>query len=107
MFDPTNSTAPVFQVFDQDFLTILGSDPSLRRITSNPDFAFAHEAPVWVPDTDEVFFTSNAGGDLGHSGFDANNQMGKISLEEVAEAIANGTESINVTVTSVCSYFVC
>ncbi|KAF9040264.1 D-lactonohydrolase-like protein [Hymenopellis radicata] len=100
MFDPSNSSAPIFQIFDPDFLNILGSEPSLRLIASNPDFAFAHEAPVWVPDSDEVFFTSNAAGHLGHSGLDQNNQMGKISLQEVAAAIRNGTGSINVTVTS-------
>ncbi|KAF9011027.1 hypothetical protein BDZ89DRAFT_1047441 [Hymenopellis radicata] len=99
-FDPSDSSAPIFQIFDPDFLNILGSEPSLRVIASNPDFAFAHEAPVWVPDSDEVFFTSNAAGHLGHSGLDQNNQMGKISLQEVAAAIRNGTGSINVTVTS-------
>ncbi|KAF8892865.1 calcium-dependent phosphotriesterase [Mucidula mucida] len=82
------------------FLSILGSEPSLRLVASNPDFAFAHEAPVWVPDSDEVFFTSNGGGSLGRSELDQNNQMGKISLQEVAAAIGNGTRSINVTVTS-------
>ncbi len=100
-FNPTNSSAPIFQIFDPNFLSILGSEPSLRLVASNPDFAFAHEAPVWVPDSDEVFFTSNGGGSLGRSGLDQNNQMGKISLQEVAAAIGNGTRSINVTVTAV------
>ncbi|KAJ7639346.1 D-lactonohydrolase-like protein [Roridomyces roridus] len=98
MFNPTNNTPPFFQVFDSDFYDIISSHSKLFSVSSDPTFAFAHEAPVWVPESDEVWFCSNGGGGLGRSGIDANNQVAKISLKAVAAAVkANGTGSVNVT----------
>ncbi|KAJ6561497.1 calcium-dependent phosphotriesterase [Mycena vulgaris] len=99
-FNPTNATLPCFQVFDDAFYDIIGhgAAAALFAVTSDPTFAFAHEAPVWVPATDEVWFASNGGGALGRSGLDANNQVGKIKLGEVAAAVLkNGTRNVNVT----------
>lgn len=62
LFNPTSTTPPFFQIFDQRFLAILGDAPSFREIASNATFAFAHEAPVYNEPTDEVFFSSNDGG---------------------------------------------
>jgi len=101
-FNPTNTTAPFFQVFDPSFLTILGHSPSIRSVISDPTFAFAHEAPIYLESTDEVAFTSNAGGPLGRSDLNNNNQVSKISLKEVAEAIqraGSGVKDVNVTLT--------
>ncbi|KIP02575.1 hypothetical protein PHLGIDRAFT_122357 [Phlebiopsis gigantea 11061_1 CR5-6] len=102
--NPTNTSAPFFQVFHPDFVTkILGLSASIRVVASNPGFAFAHEAPIWVPATDEVFFASNGGGALGFSDIDHNNQVAKISLGEVAraaDASRSKTTPLNVTVTS-------
>ncbi|OCH91753.1 D-lactonohydrolase-like protein, partial [Obba rivulosa] len=101
-FNPTNSTPPFFQVFHEDFLSVLGSTASIRVVASNPGFAFAHEAPIWVPETDEVFFASNDGGALGMSDLNHNNQVSKISLTEVAQALqgsGSNTSAVNVTVT--------
>jgi len=101
-FNPTATAPPFFQVFDPAFLTILGSNPSLRAVASNPEFAFAHEAPIWDPSTDEVFFASNDGGPLGMSDIDHNNQVAKISLQEVFQAFqsaSSNTSAVNVTVT--------
>ncbi|KNZ75888.1 hypothetical protein J132_00901 [Termitomyces sp. J132] len=64
-FNPTSTAPPFFQIFDSAFLTILGPNPSIREVASNSTFAFAHEAPVYVSDTNEVFFASNDGGPLG------------------------------------------
>jgi gluconolactonase len=47
---------PYFQIFDNKFLDILGPTPSVRVIVENDTFAFAHEAPMWVPGTDDVYF---------------------------------------------------
>ncbi|KAI0084603.1 D-lactonohydrolase-like protein [Irpex rosettiformis] len=102
-FNPTNTTPPFFQAFDPAFLDILGSNPSIRVIASNPGFAFAHEAPIWVQKTNEVFFASNDGGPLGFSDIDHNNQVSKVSLNEVDVAIKNArdaTSALNVTVTA-------
>jgi hypothetical protein len=82
-FNPTNSTPPFFQIFSPSFLTILGSSPSVRLIASNETFAFAHEAPVWIPELDEVFFSSNDGGAFGMSDLERNNVVSRVSLREV------------------------
>ncbi|KAF9460291.1 D-lactonohydrolase-like protein [Collybia nuda] len=58
-FEPTANITlkpPYFQIFDEKFLEILGPTPSVRVIVENDTFAFAHEAPMWLPGTDEVFF---------------------------------------------------
>ena len=101
-FNPTNTTPPFFQVFDPDFLKILGPNATIRSIASNPQFLFAHDAPVWIPETDEVFFSSY----YGPPGFniDHNNYVSKISLGEVSQAIeaaGPGVPSVNVSVTKV------
>ncbi|KAF8335588.1 hypothetical protein F5887DRAFT_1079113 [Amanita rubescens] len=78
----------LFQVFDTAFLTILGSNASIHEIASNNTFAFAHEAPIYDPVTDQVFFASNAGGPLSNSDLEHNNQVAKISMKEAEEKIA-------------------
>ncbi|KZT71085.1 D-lactonohydrolase-like protein [Daedalea quercina L-15889] len=101
-FNPTNTSLPFFQIFHPGFLKVLGQNPSIRAITSNPGFAFAHEAPIWVPETDELFLSSQDGGYLGFSDWNHNNQVGKLSLSDVKEmATASGsrTSPLNVTVT--------
>ncbi|KAI0079471.1 D-lactonohydrolase-like protein [Panus rudis PR-1116 ss-1] len=104
LFNPTNTSPPFFQIFHPDFLTILGKSPSIRSIASIPNFAFAHEAPIWIPDTDEVTFASDTGGfgpALAMADINHNNRVSKISLKEVAGAIKNssGVVPVNVTVT--------
>nr|GAT53529.1 predicted protein [Mycena chlorophos] len=59
LFEPTlhvNTTPPYFQVYDDRFLDVLGPNPSIRVIVENDTFAFAHEAPVWIPSTNQIFF---------------------------------------------------
>lgn len=103
-FNPTNTTPPFFQAFDPDFFDILGPNPSIRVVASNPGFAFAHEAPIWDKSTNELSFASNDGGPLGFSDIDHNNVVSKISLDEVAKSIKASnslTSALNVTVTPV------
>ncbi|VDB92365.1 unnamed protein product [Peniophora sp. CBMAI 1063] len=102
LFNPTNTTPPFFQVFDEAFLDILGSNSTIRAIATDPTFAFAHEAPIWDSTTDEVFFCSNDGGALGHNDINTNSQVFKISLGDVADAIEaanSSTSAVNITVT--------
>ncbi|KAF9465894.1 calcium-dependent phosphotriesterase [Collybia nuda] len=99
-FNPTSTAPPFFQIFDPSFLTILGPNPSIRQVASNSTFAFAHEAPVYVSATDEVFFASNDGGPLGMSDLDHNSVVGKISLKDVDTAIAKNDSTIEVPVTT-------
>ncbi|KAH9911296.1 D-lactonohydrolase-like protein [Amylocystis lapponica] len=101
-FNPTGSAPPFFQIFHSDFLAILGASPSIREIASSSHYAFAHEAPIWVRDTDEFFFSSDDGGPLGISDIDNNNEFFKLSLNTVKAAfVASGssTSAVNATVT--------
>lgn len=103
-FNPTSTAPPFFQIFDKGFLDILGKSPSFDEIASNDTFAFAHEAPIYVPSTDEVFFGSNDGGALGNSDWDNNNMVLKVSLKEAEAALAsrgNSSAAVNVPVTEV------
>lgn len=47
---------------------------------------------MYVAETDEVFFASNAGGDLGMSDWDHNNVVSKISLAAVESALLTAGE---------------
>ena len=95
-FNPTNTTPPFFQVFDPTFLVILGDSPSVRVIASNDSFIFANEAPVWIPQSDEIFFASSEGGDpLGMSDINRNNRVSRIPLANV-RAGKNATAVIEV-----------
>ncbi|KIJ56359.1 hypothetical protein M422DRAFT_774140 [Sphaerobolus stellatus SS14] len=95
-FNPTDLSPPFFQVWDTRFLDILGSSPSIRVIAERDDFAFAHEAPIWDPVEDQVFFASNDGGALGMSDLLHNNQVNRISLKDV-----KGSGPQNITFTKV------
>ncbi|KAF9475741.1 calcium-dependent phosphotriesterase [Pholiota conissans] len=86
LFNPTSTAPPFFQIFDPAFLTILGPNPSFHIVASNDTFAFAHEAPIFVSELDEVFFASNDGGPLGNSDLNHNNKVGKISMKDVDAA---------------------
>ncbi|KIY68347.1 D-lactonohydrolase-like protein [Cylindrobasidium torrendii FP15055 ss-10] len=97
LWDPTNTSAPFFQVFDAEFYDILGDDPWIHEVSSDPSFAFAHEAPVWVPETDEIWFSSNAGGRLGRSDLNNNNQIAKISVKDVEAAMGGTPQDVNVS----------
>ncbi|KIK57456.1 hypothetical protein GYMLUDRAFT_46348 [Collybiopsis luxurians FD-317 M1] len=100
LFNPTSTTPPFFQVFDERFLTILGESASIREIASNETFAFAHEAPVYNPPTDEVFFSSNDGGPLGMSDLEHNNVISKINMSKVEAALSvHATGPVNVPIT--------
>jgi len=102
-FNPTNAPPPFFQIFHPEFLAVLGSSPSIRLIASSSRYAFAHEAPVWIRDTDEFFFSSDAGGSAGLSSINLNNEFFKISLKDVDAAMtASGSTTaaaVNVTAT--------
>jgi gluconolactonase len=54
-FNPTNSSPPFFQIYEDALLDILGPSASIRAIASNETFAFAHESAI----TNGVCFASN------------------------------------------------
>ncbi|KAF4565636.1 hypothetical protein EYR36_002214 [Pleurotus pulmonarius] len=98
-FNPSSTPTPFFQIFDEGFLDILGQEPSFHEIASNPDFGFANEAPVYVPDTDEIFFSGSAF----PGNTNVSNQVNRVSLPEVEDALraSNGSIVVNVTVTPI------
>ncbi|KAL1717799.1 hypothetical protein EV715DRAFT_273976 [Schizophyllum commune] len=89
---------PQAVVFDKTFAHMLGKNARITEVARNDSFAFAHEAPIWDPKTEDVYFASNAGGALGMSGLHANNRVGKISLKGLGREVLNGT-AINLPVT--------
>ncbi|KAF9240028.1 calcium-dependent phosphotriesterase [Melanogaster broomeanus] len=98
-FDPTNTTPPFIQAFDPSFVELVGPSATIRLIASNPGFAFAHEAPIYVPDLDVVFFSSNDGGALGYSSWYNNSVVEMINMTEVDMALASATVSgVNIQV---------
>ncbi|KAF5391037.1 hypothetical protein D9757_003954 [Collybiopsis confluens] len=98
LFNPTSTTPPFFQVFDDRFLTILGASASIREITSYANRWL--QAPIYNPPTDEVFFSSNDGGPLGMSDLEHNNVISKINMARVEAALsAKAAGPVNVPVT--------
>ncbi|GJJ07030.1 hypothetical protein Clacol_001228 [Clathrus columnatus] len=87
-FNPTNTPTPFFQVWDERFLDILGPNPRVRIIAQGSDaFEFAHEAPIWDPIEDQVFFASaNLGPPRGNVNANTtNNDVFVIKLKDVKD----------------------
>ncbi|KAG1840389.1 calcium-dependent phosphotriesterase [Suillus subalutaceus] len=97
-FNPTNTAPPFIQVFDRSFLNITGPSATIRKIASNPGFAFAHEAPIYVQDLNLVIFASARGGALGYSGWYNNSVVSMINMTEVDMALASTTGDVNIQV---------
>jgi gluconolactonase len=75
--DPTNT----WRIFQDEFGDILGQEPSLQLLLQIDEFPFAHEAGVFLPETNELFVTSNQFKD--HAG-EKTVQISKISLGDDA-----------------------
>ncbi|KAG9311270.1 calcium-dependent phosphotriesterase [Chiua virens] len=97
-FNPTNTTPPFIQFFDQSFLDITGLNATIRLVASHPGFAVAHEAPIYDPGLNAVFFASNDGGTLGYSNWYNNSVVSMVNMTEVDEAIADTTGDVNVPI---------
>jgi len=48
-----------FHTHDQRFLAIVGPSPVVQLLAEHQDYAFAHEAGVFFPDTNTLYITSN------------------------------------------------
>jgi gluconolactonase len=48
-----------FVSFDDRFQTIIGDEPSIKLIVKDDTEPFAHEAGVYIPETGDIFITSN------------------------------------------------
>ncbi|KAG9311271.1 hypothetical protein JVU11DRAFT_8357 [Chiua virens] len=97
-FNPTNTTPPFIQIFDSSFLDVTGSNATIRLVASRPGFAVAHEAPIYVPDLNVVFFSSNDGAPLGYSDWYNNSVVSMLNMTEVDNALAATTGDVNVQI---------
>ncbi|KAK7424595.1 hypothetical protein QQZ08_008605 [Neonectria magnoliae] len=94
-------TAKPFHVYDEEFYDVIGKNPSLTLIATSDTDPIFHEAVVWYPPTDEVFFVQNAGAPAAGTGLNKSSIIQKISLAE-AEAVRKASHtSDEVTVTVV------
>ncbi|TGO12587.1 hypothetical protein BTUL_0086g00630 [Botrytis tulipae] len=59
----TSAKSSAFISYDSEFLNLLGTNPTATLIAQR-DFSFANEAGVWVPDRNEVWFTSSSINDV-------------------------------------------
>lgn len=90
-----------FHVYDDSFLEIIGDSPTLSIIARSDTDPIFHEAVVWYPPTDEVFFVQNAGAPAAGTGLEKSNIIQKISLPEAEEVVAGGNASATVDVVTV------
>ncbi|TQS33442.1 hypothetical protein Golomagni_06214 [Golovinomyces magnicellulatus] len=81
-----------FHIYDQEFLRILGPNPTLTLIAETETDPLFHEAVVWYPPTDEAFFAQNAGPESAGTGLNKSSILQKISLKE-AMSVASGNSS--------------
>ena len=88
-----------FHVYDDEFLDVIGSDPTFTLLATTPKDPIFHEAVVWYKPTDEAFFVQNAGNPDAGTGLDKSAAIYKISLKE-ADAVKsqrNATGKVTVT----------
>ncbi|KAK4102322.1 calcium-dependent phosphotriesterase [Parathielavia hyrcaniae] len=103
-FIPPGSTqswllARPFHIYDEEFLDIIGPNPTLTLLNHTESDPIFHEAPVWYPVKDEMFFVQNAGAGAAGTGLAKSAIIQKISLSAVTPAIASQrNESGSVTV---------
>ncbi|RBR19606.1 hypothetical protein FVER53590_10940 [Fusarium verticillioides] len=81
-----------FHVYDAEFLNIIGGNPTLTLLATSEKDPIFHEAVVWNPPTEEVFFVQNAGDPDAGTGLAKSSVIQKISLAE-AEALKNGSHT--------------
>ncbi|KAI0506466.1 D-lactonohydrolase [Xylaria bambusicola] len=89
-----------FHVYDDEFYDVIGPNPTLTLIARSDVNPIFHEAVVWYPPTNEVFFVQSAGNPATGTGLNKSAIIQKISLDE-AEAVStkrNATGEVKVHV---------
>lgn len=76
-----------FHVYDDEFYDVIGPNPTLTLIAHSETDPLFHEAVVWYPPTNEVFFVQNAGAPEAGTGLNKSAIIQKISLAE-ADAVS-------------------
>ncbi|KAL8294805.1 hypothetical protein RB600_000663 [Gaeumannomyces tritici] len=88
-----------FHVYDKEFLKVIGSNPTLTLIGQTASDPIFHEAVVWSPKTEEVFFAQNAGAPAAGTGLNKSAIVQKISLAQAAAVSGqrNATGKVEIT----------
>ncbi|EMR71621.1 putative evolved d-pantonohydrolase protein [Eutypa lata UCREL1] len=94
--DTRSLKAKPFHIYDDEFYDVIGSDPTLTLIAQTESDPLFHEAVVWYPPTDEVFFVQNAGAPAAGTGLNKSSIILKIALSEAASVSnqRNGTSAV-------------
>ncbi|KAL7945052.1 gluconolactonase-like protein [Trichoderma barbatum] len=82
-----------FHVYHPDFIHILGSNPTLTLIADSGTNPLFHEAFIWYPFTDEVFFAQSAGPLSAGTGLKKSSLILKVSLDE-AMAVSGERDAV-------------
>ncbi|KAI1339131.1 D-lactonohydrolase [Xylariaceae sp. FL0016] len=87
-----------FHIYDEEFYDVLGPNPTLTLIAHDDSNPLYHEATLWYPPTDEMFFAQNAGATAAGTGLNKSAIIMKISLSEAAAVSSqrNATGKVNV-----------
>ncbi|GFZ51786.1 hypothetical protein JCM24511_09554 [Saitozyma sp. JCM 24511] len=97
-YNESSLVAKPFHIYDDDFYTVIGSNPTLTLIAETSGDPLFHEAVVWYPPTDEVFFVQNAGAPAAGTGLNKSGIIEKIALSQ-ADAVktqSNATGQVDV-----------
>ncbi|KAL8390324.1 hypothetical protein RB595_009418 [Gaeumannomyces hyphopodioides] len=88
-----------FHVYDNEFLQVIGSNPTLTLIGQTASDPIFHEAVVWSKNTEEVFFVQNAGAPAAGTGLNKSAIVQKISLAQAAAVSGqkNATGKVEIT----------
>ncbi|KAI0161173.1 calcium-dependent phosphotriesterase [Hypoxylon sp. FL1284] len=87
-----------FHIYDDEFYDVIGDNPTLTLIANAGTNPLFHEAAIWYPPTDEMFFVQNAGAPAAGTGLNKSNVISKISLSQAAAVsnVRNATGSVTV-----------
>lgn len=93
----------LFQTYSPAADKLLGATAEALMLLQKTGYAFAHEAPVYFADSQDVWFASNAGGKHGQSNLTTNNALFKMHLPHALERAQNGTATFENSVETVYS----
>lgn len=95
------ATAKPFHIYDDAFYKVIGSTPTLTLLAESASDPLFHEAVIWYPPTDEVFFCQNSGAAAAGTGLNKSAIIEKISLAQAAQIAASNNTNARVNVTTV------
>lgn len=71
-----------FHIYDREFYSVIGKEPTLTVVATSASDPIFHEAPVYFPGTDEMFFSQNAGVPAAGTGLKKSSIIQKVSLKD-------------------------